>query len=387
MWNVNGISPVINNPRSIYATTLPQLLKEEGYYTVMCGKAHFGAENTIAANPLQLGFMKNIAGSAAGNPLSYLSEENYGNKINSSDIDAIKGLEKYWDSDVFLTQALTTEAKRAIDTSIIKNQPFFLYMAHYAVHLPYDPDKRFMDKYRKLPPKEAAYASLIEGMDKSLGDLMKYLEEKKLSDNTIIIFYSDNGGYTRSPRMGKFDTQNSPLRAGKGSLFEGGIRVPAIIKWNGVVKPNTTNNQYFSIQDLFPTILQMAKISYYKTAQKVDGESIVPFLENANVSDTNKILFWHFPNKWTVNKPNEPSEYVCYSSALRKGDWKIIYYYEKEKGVLYNLKNDLGERFDLSIKFPVKKKEMLWLLTDELKRNQAQLPEDLKTNKVVAYPH
>lgn len=385
-WNVNGLSPQPGLENSVFATPLPQLLKDAGYYTIMCGKAHFAADKTPGADPLNLGFVKNIGGSAAGNPSSYFGEQNYGNKPGTYNLRGIPGLEKYWGSSTFLTEALTIEAKKAMDTALQNKQPFFLYMAHYAVHLPFDADKRFIEKYNHLPKDEAAYAALVEGMDKSLGDLMDYLEEKNLSQNTIIIFLSDNGGYTRAPRMGPPDTQNYPLRAGKGSLFEGGIRVPMLVKWPGVANPNSRSNQYVAIQDMFPTILQMADVKPHGIVQKVDGKSIVRYIKKPSKHNNRKTILWHFPNKWTKAGENEPDEFVSYSSALRKGDWKIIYYYRTQKAVLYNIKNDIGEQHDLSNDFPARRKRMLKLLIKQLKENGAQLPVYKKTSKVVPYP-
>ena len=162
------------------------------------------------------------------------------------------------------------------------NQPFYLYMSHYAIHIPIDKDKRFYQKYidKGLTAKEAAYAALIEGMDKSLGDLMDWLEKNGEADNTIIIFMSDNGGLasTSEWRDGPLYTQNYPLHSGKGSLCEGGIREPMIVSWPGIAKPNTRCDKYLLIEDFYPTILEMAGVKDYKTVQPIDGISFVPLL-------------------------------------------------------------------------------------------------------------
>lgn len=188
-WNVNGLCPDASIERTCQALPLAQALKDGGYYTIHCGKAHFGAIGTPGENPLNLGFDVNIAGHACGGPGSYLGEENYGApKDGTKDIWAVPGLEKYHGTDVFLTEAITREAIDRLNRRD-KAKPFFLYMAHYAVHVPVKPDKRFYQKYidRGLDERDAAYATLVEGMDKSLGDLMDYLEQNNLSDNTIII--------------------------------------------------------------------------------------------------------------------------------------------------------------------------------------------------------
>src|SRR5690606_2434717 len=223
---VNGMSPVASTEKAVYATPLPQILKDAGYYTIHSGKAHLGAIGTPGENPLNLGFEVNIAGHAAGAPGSYLGKENYGNGREGKEIWAVPGLEKYHGKDIFLTEAITQEAKLAMDSALDKDNPFFLYMAHYAVHTPIMADGRFVQKYydKGLDSIEAKYASLVEGMDKSLGDIMDYLEDRKISDNTIILFMSDNGGLSAVARGGEKHTNNKHLISGKGSDHEGGIR-------------------------------------------------------------------------------------------------------------------------------------------------------------------
>src|SRR5690606_1153990 len=187
--------------------------------------------------------------------------ENFGNKEPYHYDKGVKGLEAYHGKDIFLSEALTLEAKRLIENATHLNSPFFLYMSHYAVHTPIMADKRFYQKYldKGLDTVEARYASLLEGMDKSLGDLMDYVEEKDIADNTIFLFMSDNGGLALTPpRKGEDFQQNYPLRSGKGSLYEGGIREPMIAYWPGVTKAGTVCDQNIIIEDFFPTILELA---------------------------------------------------------------------------------------------------------------------------------
>lgn len=166
-----------------------------------------------------------------------------------------KGLEAYYGKDIFLSEALTLETIKALDTAASTGKPFFLYMAHYAVHTPYKPDNRFYLKYidKGYARNEAMYASIVEGMDKSLGDLMDYVERKEIADNTIILFMSDNGGLALTPpRDGEMYSQNAPLRSGKDSLYEGGIREPMLAYWPGITKAGSVNNQYLIIEVFFP---------------------------------------------------------------------------------------------------------------------------------------
>lgn len=385
-WNYNGLSPKPGVPHTVYATPFPQLLKDAGYFTVHVGKAHWGSNGTPGSSPNNLGFMINIAGGAAGHPQSYLSEENYGNRPGKTGLQAVPDLQEYYGSGTFLTEALTLESLKAIEEPIKRKQPFFLHLSHYAVHVPIMADKRFLQKYlvAGLDSIEAAYATLIEGMDKSLGDVMSYLKKKGVDKNTIIIFMSDNGGLSNPGNRGGAGpyTHNLPLRAGKGSVYEGGIREPMIVKWPKVVKAGSIANQYVSIEDFFPTILEMAQVKKYTPLQQVDGKSFIPVLRNAGYTDNNRVLLWHTPNKWVPN--DGPG--INYFSAIRQGDWKLVYSYRNRKAALYNLKTDIGEQKDLSQNNPAQEQRMLQLLVDELKKYDAQLPINKKTGKPVPYP-
>ncbi len=382
-WNVNGLSPVAGINSTVYATPLPALLKEAGYYTIHCGKAHFAAMQTPAADPVNIGFIVNIAGHAAGGPGSFLGEENYGNKKNEhTEPWGVPGLKAYHGSDTFLTEALTIEALKAATVPVKKGQPFFLYMAHYAVHVPLAADKRFYQKYidTGLPKAEAQYASMIEGMDKSLGDIMNYLKEKKIDKNTIIIFMSDNGGFSMPPRSGQAFTHNLPLKSGKGSVYEGGIRVPMFVKWPAVAAAGSKAGQYVIVEDFFPTILEMAGIRKTKTVQTIDGKSFVPVLKNKNYRDTARSLVWHFPNKWI----SDDGPGINYKSAIRWGNWKLIYNMHNGSKELYNLQTDIGETKNLITLYPDKARQLSFLLSQQLRNWKSPMPVVKSTGKQVA---
>jgi arylsulfatase A-like enzyme len=219
-------------------------------------------------------------------------------------------------------------------------------------------------------------------MDKSLGDIMDFLKEKKVDQNTIIIFMSDNGGLSTTPlRGGIAHSQNLPLKAGKGSVYEGGIREPMIIKWPGVVQPNSTANQYVIIEDFFPTILQMAGLKNYQSVQPIDGKSLIPILKNANFSDTSRSLIWHYPNKW-IDKDGPG---INYYSAIRKGNWKMIYSMRTGKKELYNLAIDMGESNDLSANYTDKLLELSTLLSNQLRKWKAPMPRFKNTGQPVPF--
>lgn len=382
-WNVNGMSPVKNTPNAVYATPLPQILKDAGYYTVHSGKAHVGAVGTPAADPLNIGFDVNIAGHAAGAPGSYYGLESFGNDNPNRTTWAVPGLEKYYGQDIYLSEAITLDAIDAVNSAVENEQPFYLYMAHYAVHTPIQGDDRFLQKYYDtgMDSTEAKYATMVEGMDKSLGDIMNFLEEKGVDDNTIILFMSDNGGLSAVARGGEKHTHNLPLSSGKGSAHEGGIREPMIVKWPGSVKPNSVSDSHVIIEDFFPTVLEMAGIKESNTVQSIDGVSFIPVLKGGDAV-YDRPLFWHYPNRWGPLGPGIGS-----TSTVRLGDWKMIYYHADRKFELFNLKTDIGEKSNQADVNSEKLSELATVLTDYLKGVDAQMPIDKSTGKLVEWPN
>lgn len=385
-WNFNGITPETGVENAFYAKCLPEILSENGYLTFIVGKAHLGALNTPAANPLNVGFDYNIAGHAAGAMGSYLGEENYGNREKGGYTEpwGVPGLEAYHGTDVFLTEALTREASKLIDTALAQEKPFFLYMSHYAVHAPFKADKRFIQKYldQGMDRNEAMYAAIIEGMDKSLGDLMDFMEERGISDNTIIIFMSDNGGYTVG-RGGEKAQRNYPLRGGKGSCFEGGIREPLIVYYPGITEANTVNTTPVIIEDFFPTILELAGVKRYETPQHIDGESFAKTLRTGK-GDKKRAFYFHYPNYWGEFR----EDIGVPQSAIIEGDWKLVHYYETGKNELYNLKEDIHERHDLSQEAGYEKlvREMASKLSDHLRHYHANMPYFKANGERCPYP-
>lgn len=383
-WNYNGFSPEEGVPNTIYATALPQILRENGYFTIHAGKAHWGSMGTPGSNPHNLGFIVNISGNATGHPQSFRGEDNYGNMPGKTSFHAVQGLNEYYGTETFLTEALTREAIKALDAPLRNGQPFFLNMAHYAVHTPIQADMRFYQKYLDdgLDETEAKYASMVEGMDKSLGDIMDFLKARDAEKNTVVIFMSDNGGLSLSPlRGGEAHTHNLPLRAGKGSVYEGGIRVPMIVKWPGVVKPGTTTDQYVIAEDYFPTLLAIAGVKKYRKAQSLDGKSFVAILKDPAHRDEERPLIWHYPNKWQP----EDGPGINYKSAIRQGDWKLVYHMKSGKVELFNLKEDIGEAKDLSDQHPAKAAALSRLLSSHLRKWKAPMPVVKETKRRVAF--
>ena len=251
------MSPEPGIERTVHVKALPAYLREVGYRTIHVGKAHFGAVGTPAADPQNLGFDVNIGGHAAGGPGSYLGTQNFSAAWRNADrIWDVPGLEEFHGQDIFLTEALTRKANQAVDQAVADEQPFFLYMSHYAVHVPFAVDSRWYQKYRDegLDHTEAMYAALVEGMDQSLGDILANIDRHGLSDDTIVLFMSDNGGLSAQGRGGKRHTHNRPLSSGKGSAHEGGVRVPMIVAWPGVTEAGSVCRQPVIIEDFFPSI-------------------------------------------------------------------------------------------------------------------------------------
>ncbi len=395
-WNCNGICQQEGTVNTFVARSFVDILHGAGYHTIHCGKAHWGAEDTPGASPLHFGFDVNIAGHAAGGPATYLSERNYGHDSNGQPTAqfAIPGLQKYWGSGTFLTEALTQEALAALNEWNTGKRgiqepetprPFFLYMSHYAVHIPIDRDMRFYEKYRRrgLSEKEAAYASLIEGMDKSLGDILDWIDDNGQTENTIVLFMSDNGGYATGSewRDEPLYTQNAPLRSGKGSLLEGGIREPMIVRWPGVVTEGSRCDSYLLIEDFFPSILEMAGIRRYRVPQTVDGLSFVPLLRGTGDPSRGRSLIWNYPHVWGNRGPG-----IDLNCAIREGDWKLIYSYKTGEKELYDIRHDIGEEQNLAAERPDLVQRLSHKLGKRLRDMKAQRPRHRDTGLPCRWP-
>lgn len=412
-WNINGASPVEGVEHTLYATPLPKLLKDAGYYTIHVGKAHWASAGTPGASPYNMGYVVNVTGNVAGMPRSYLSEDNYGNKPDKWTYMAVQNMAEYYGTGVHLTEALTREALKTLEYPVAHKQPFYLYFAHYATHTPIQRDPRFVQKYLDagLDEGQARYASMVEGVDKSLGDLLDYLEKNNLAENTIIIFMTDNGGNAENRAKGgvRF-MHNLPLRNGKGSVYEGGIRVPLMVKWSGKVSENTRVNTPVICEDLFPTILEMAGVKRAEVVQSVDGQSLVKlvtkgsklaakaaakgeitdqksannFVVPQSVSDIdpNRTLVFHYPHQW---KPYDLED-IDFLSAVRKGEWKLIYRMRTGALELYNLKTDIGEKSDVAAQYPEKVKELAVELSSKLRAWNSPMPRLRATGKNIPLP-
>lgn len=357
------IGPEDFNELPLSEITLPQILKENGYKTFFAGKWHLGDTGFL---PTNFGFETNLGGYHKGQPPSgYYSP--YKNPYLK---DGKKG--------EYLTDRLTHESINFLDT--INQKPFFLMLSYYTVHTPIQANKMYIDKFNKklknldtlqvfdkvegnaktkMRQNNPKYASMLFALDKNVGDLIRKLKEEGLYDNTTIIFTSDNGGLSTLESKYNFSAPTSvlPLRAGKGWLYEGGIRVPLLIKPAYFSSKNKTNKTPIIGHDFMPTILSQAKIKVDKT--KFDGADLSELLQNNSKLEREE-LFWHYPHYhgsgWTPG------------AAIRQGDWKLIEFYETETIELYNLENDISENNNLVEKYPEKVKELKFRL-HQLQKN------------------
>jgi arylsulfatase A-like enzyme/lysophospholipase L1-like esterase len=370
-WNLNGIATEAGLERTTQVTPLPMLLREAGYRTIHVGKAHFGAKDTPGEDPRHFGFDVNIAGHAAGGPGSYWGEKNFSAAWRTNGRELIwdvPGLGKYHGQDINLTEALTREAVVQMEKAVAAKAPFYLYMSHYAVHAPWEEDRRFYQKYLDsgLKPFEAKLASMIESMDKSLGDLMDACKRLGVADNTIILFVSDNGSPSQCPR-------NLPLRGHKLSPYEGGNRVPMLVRWPGVTRAGSSCATPVLIEDFFPTILEMAGVTWRgRTVQQVDGMSFVPLLRGESTA-ADRTMVWHYPHHYGLPP----------FSAIRKGPWKLIHHHADRRLELFNLESDIGETHNLAAGETARLAELARLLTERLREMNAQMPLDTATNREV----
>ena len=328
-------------------TTVAEVLHARGYATASIGKWHLGDEPEYF--PDRQGFDLNIAGCGRGQPPSYFAP--YG---IATITDGPRG--------EYLTDRLTDEACRFITAH--REQPFLLYLPHYCVHTPLQAKGPLVDHYQAkisagLRHQNAKYAAMIKSLDESVGRIMTTLDEAGLAQQTIVFFTSDNGGLLQS-------TSNVPLRVGKGSSYEGGVRVPLAIHWPGVTKAGSISSEPVISVDFFPTILEMTATARSPSAATIDGVSLAPVLRASQAQLAREAIYWHYPHY----HPGGATPY----GAVRDRDWKLIEFYEDQHVELYNLADDLGETHDLAGQMPEKAAELRGRLATWRTAVGAQMP-------------
>lgn len=346
--------------------TLAEALKQHGYQTFFAGKWHLGKEGEW---PTDQGFDINIGGHHKGSPPGGY----YAPWTNP----ALKAKRK----GEYLTERLTEESAKFLE-SRDKAKPFLLYLSYYNIHTPIQPYKKRIDHYKSKAEKSftvptpfevehdgktrtrqdnPALASMVAAVDDSVGALLDKLEELKLDDNTVVIFFSDNGGLSTLGRIGP--GCNLPLRAGKGWLYEGGIREPTLIRAPGVTQPGSVSDKPMISMDFFPTMLDLAGLPLQPKLH-VDGRSLLSQLKGNDSGQ--RTLHWHYPHyhgsSW---KPG---------ASIRDGDWKLVEFYHYNNFELYNLAKDPGERTDLAKRNPRKAAQLRAKLSAWQKQMKAKIP-------------
>ena len=346
--------------------TLAEALKQHGYQTFFAGKWHLGKEGEW---PTDQGFDINIGGHHKGSPPGGY----YAPWTNP----ALKAKHK----GEYLTERLTAESAKFLD-SRDKAKPFLLYLSYYNIHTPIQPYKKRIDHYKSKAEKSftgptpfevehdgktrtrqdnPALASMVAAVDDSVGALLDKLEELQLDDNTVVIFFSDNGGLSTLGRIGP--GCNLPLRAGKGWLYEGGIREPTLIRAPGVTQPGSVSNKPMISMDFFPTMLDLAGLPLQPKLH-VDGRSLLSQLKGNDTGQ--RTLHWHYPHyHGSAWKPG---------ASIRDGDWKLIEFYHYKNFELYNLAKDPGERTNLAKRNPSKAAELRAKLSAWQKQMKAKMP-------------
>lgn len=328
--------------------TIGTLMKKAGYNTAFIGKWHLAGEGSVKTtdgiinptwHPDQYGFDINLGGCSYGQPARYFSPYKNGTLTDGKEGE-------------FLTDRLGNEAVEYIRSHHPKQtgKPFFLYLSFYAVHTPYQ-----VPEYAVKANNGNKYFGLIQKMDENVGKILAILKETELEENTLVLFYSDNGGIFENP----------PLSGVKGEILEGGIRVPLIVRWPSVVKPNTRCKIPVTSIDIYTTFYELANGKRKKCNR--EGHSIIPLIKGQTVDWKDRPLFWHYPH-------NRDGVSYSMGAAIREGDWKLIYSFEREQYELFNLKEDISEQRNLSNLYPKIAKRMYKKLTKWQKRVNAEMP-------------
>ena len=327
-------------------TTIAEMLKAKGYVTAHVGKWHLGG---AAFRPELQGFDVNVGGTSSGMPRSFFWPRW---QKNPPIVGAF--------AQEYLPDRLSQEACRFIESN--RERPFFLYLSHYSVHIPIEAKADKIERYKKKLEKEPAapgtqdnphYAAMVESIDESVGRVMETLKRCNLEENSIVIFFSDNGGLSTPEGRHTPATTNQPMRAGKGFLYEGGIREPCIVRWPKVISEGSTSSQPVTSTDFFPTLCDVVDVDPVAIAPAggVDGVSLLPIWKDANASLKRQELYWHYPH--FSNQGGRPG------GAVRSGNWKLIERFEDDHLELYNLSSDPGERHNLARVRAAKAAELL----------------------------
>jgi len=330
--------------------TVADQLKAAGYATGMFGKWHLGQEGEY--HPSRRGFDEAIVSMGRH-------------------FDFVTAPRVEYPAGAYLADFLTDKALDFIQRH--RDQPFFLYLPHFAVHVPHQAKPELIERFEKKPGSgghdSPVYAAMIASVDESVGRVLAKLDELKLAESTLVIFSSDNGGVGGYEELGwKGITNNAPLRGGKGMLYEGGVRVPFIVRWPGVVRPGTTCDELTAHIDFYPTLLEVAGAP--RPPQVLDGVSLVPLLKDPKVRLRREAFYVHFPGYLEGQKQWRTTPV----GTIHQGDWKLLEFFESGRLELYDLREDPREKNDLAAKMPEKAKELRTRLSVWRKELNAAMP-------------
>ena len=347
--------------------TIAEALRTAGYATGSVGKWHLTRPETDREHegmPTRHGFDINVGGTRWGMPRSYFHPYGGGPGGKSPLLAHLPPCGKKSD---YLTDVLTNEAIRFIDAK--KNEPFFLYLPYFNVHRPLEGKLEYVARFKEKEKPElrhrgAVYAAMLQSVDESIGRIVSRLDELGLAEDTVIFLTGDNGGLTLSET-----TDNAPLRDGKGSAYEGGVRVPGVVRWPGVTQPGSVSDEPIITPDFYPTILEITGTTGdTKHNQEVDGTSLVPVFRDAEAQLDRDAIYWHYPHY----HPGGAKPY----GAIRRGDYRLVEFYEDMRAELYDLKNDPGEKNNLLESQPARAKELRERLQAWRTTIGAQMPTD-----------
>ena len=350
------LRPDFHQELPLEEVTLAELLHEAGYATAAIGKWHLGGKGFESTRQ---GFDFALAGDAVGSPADYFSP------YRTREGRAMPGLEVAPDGE-YLTDRLTAEAEKFMEAN--KARPFFLYLPHFAVHTPLKAKSDLIARYESVTKpaglqRNPIYAAMVESMDDSVGRVVRKLESLELTRDTIVIFTSDNGGLATGEGPNTPATNNAPLREGKGYLYEGGIRVPLVVKWPGTINPGISDVVTSTI-DLLPTLAALCGIDLNAKAT-VDGVSLEGVLHGRG-APAPRPIFWHYPHYSPQGgKPG---------GAIREGDFKLIRFYEQGRQELFNVATDISESTNLTDRESQRAAQMAARLETWLKQVDAQMP-------------
>ena len=345
-------------------TTIAEVLHEAGYMTAHVGKWHLGGASHY---PQTHGFDVNIGGTHWGAPTTFFFPYS-GSGTFGKDFRYVPHLE-FGEEGEYLTDRLTDEALEVLDHA--GEGPFFLNMCWHTVHTPIEARQEAVDRYAaKLRPglnhANPTYAAMVESLDQNVGRILAKLDALGVADRTVVIFTSDNGGFINKSD-GQTVTSNRPLRSGKGSLYEGGVRVPLLIRWPGVTPKGAVCRRPVSTIDFYPTILEMAGLKGDALHNAtVDGKSLAPLLKDPQATLDREWMCWHYPHYYSTTSP---------VSSIRHGKWKLLEYHEDQHLELYNLEDDLSEEHNLAEEQAAKATELRARLHAWRESVDAQMPE------------